>query len=220
MLSKRDVKMIRHVEKYGFITISQCYKMFFNDRAYGYDLARKRLVKLQEQGHLNSQIDYLEKNPEKIFFIDEDFSSPSKHTVYIMNTLAELVKLGADILHFSREQIWLDGSYRSDGYVVFRMYEYVFQVFIEVEGNTNHKKKPRTDIVQDFDDKYSAIIESNEPMSILYDIFNLPINDKRINPLTRILVIDQLTHSIPWEVENVSTIQVDFLFNGLGRILI
>ena len=92
MLNERDEKIIRYIENYGFVTISQCYKMFFRNRAYGYDLARKRLAKLQQKGHLLSHIDYLEKNPEKIYYIDEEYSSPSKHTIMIMNSLAEIYK--------------------------------------------------------------------------------------------------------------------------------
>ena len=29
MLNERDEKIIRYIENYGFVTISQCYKMFF-----------------------------------------------------------------------------------------------------------------------------------------------------------------------------------------------
>ena len=35
MLNERDEKIIRYIENYGFVTISQCYKMFFKNRAYG-----------------------------------------------------------------------------------------------------------------------------------------------------------------------------------------
>lgn len=222
MLNKRDEKIIRYVETYGFITISQCYKMFFRDRAYGYDLARKRLAILQQQGHLLSQIDYLERNPEKIYYIEEEHSSPSKHTILIMNSLAEVYKLDADVRYFAREQEWMGGERRSDAYILFNLNSYVYQLFVEVEGQTTKKKRSRDEITKDFNKKYMDILQSEEPFKLAYNIFNLsPENYSKLKILTRILVIDNFSHSQnPWYVTDETVIQLDFSFKKFGQILI
>lgn len=222
MLNERDLKIIRYIETYGFVTISQCYKMFFKDRAYGYDLARKRLAKLQEKGHLLSQIDYLEKNPEKIYYIEEENSSPSKHTIMIMNCLAEVYKLDSNVRYFAREQEWLDGKRRSDGYVLFNINNYVYQLFIEVEGATTKKKHSRQEILDDFNKKYTDIISSEEPLHLAYKCFNLtPDNYNKLEVITRIVVIDNFSHSnSPWYVDDEKVIQLDFSFKQFSQILI
>lgn len=221
MLNERDLKIIRYVESFGFVTISQCYKMFFRDRAYGYDLARKRLVKLQEQGHLYSHIDYLEKYPEKIYFIDENYISPSKHTILVMNALAEVYKLDAEVRYFSREQEWLDGERRSDGYIIFRINNYFYQLFVEIEGGTTKKKVSRETVTEDFNQKYTDIIDSKEPLYLAYDCLNLQPQDyDKLQLLTRILVVDNVTHTSPWYVEDHKVIQVDFSYKQFGQILI
>lgn len=222
MLNERDEKIIRYIENYGFVTISQCYKMFFRNRAYGYDLARKRLAKLQQKGHLLSQIDYLEKNPEKIYYIDEEYSSPSKHTIMIMNSLAEIYKLDANVRYFAREQEWLDGKRRSDAYMIFNLNNYVYQLFVEVEGQTTKKKKSRAEIVEDFNKKYTDILRSEEPLKLAYKCFDLtPENYDKLTILTRILVIDNFSHNnAPWYVDDEKVIQVDFSLKQFGQILI
>lgn len=219
MLNARDAKIIRHIESYGFITISQCYKMFFNNRNYGYDLARKRLAKLQEQGYMFSHIDYLEKCPEKIFYIDETYSTPKRHTIVIMNAFAEMIRLGAEPLFFKREQKWLNGKRRSDGYLLFKINSYIFQLFIEVESATTNKKTSREIIVEDFNKKYTDIFSSGEPNELIKSILNLSDNDE-INPINRILVIDDVSHIIPWYVDGVTLLQSDISLNKISQILI
>lgn len=222
MLNERDEKIIRYIETYGFVTISQCYKMFFRDRAYGYDLARKRLAKLQEKGHLLSQIDYLEKNPEKIYYIDYENSSPSKHTIMIMNSLAEVYKLDANVRYFAREQDWMDGKRRSDAYILFNLNNYVYQLFVEVEGSSTKKKRTREEIVNDFNNKYTDILNSEEPLHLAYKCFNLnPTNYDKLEVITRILVIDNFSHNnYPWFVDGEKVIQLDFSLKKFGQILI
>lgn len=219
MLNTRDAKIIRHIESYGFVTISECYKMFFNNRNYGYDLARKRLSKLQEQGYIFSHMDYLERCPEKIFYIDENFSTPKKHTIIVMNAFAEMVRLGAEPLFFKREQKWLDGKRRSDGYFLFKIDSYIFQLFIEVESATTNKKTSREIIVEDFNKKYTEIFSSDEPYKLIRNILRLSANET-VNPVNRILVIDDVTHTIPWYVDGVTLLQSDLSLNKISQILI
>ena len=37
-ITDRDKEIISYVERYGFVTISQAYNMWFSDQTYGYDL--------------------------------------------------------------------------------------------------------------------------------------------------------------------------------------
>lgn len=219
MLRERDVAIIRYIEKYGFITISQCTKMFFSDKTYGYDLARKRLAKLEKQGYFYSNLDILSNQPEKVFYIGEKNSTPTKHTILSMNVYSEIIRLSGEIIYFKKEQNWLNGTRRSDAYVLFKINDYIYQVFVEVEGGSSNKKYSRDDIVLDMSDKYSSIIESGEPKRFANTLLDLP-EDYNLNLTTRILIIDNVRHSIDWQVPNQVVIQLDFTMSKFSQILI
>lgn len=213
MLKERDLKIIRHIEEYGFITIKQAYKIFFTDRRCGYDLARRRLAKLVEQGHMKGYMDYLSTNPEKIFYIDEMYKMPSKHTLLIMDSYAEIVNIGANIIYFKREQRWEITKRRSDGYAIFIMGDYLYEVFIEVIYHIGTDRKSR---IQDMSRKYLDIIESNESAPIIHESFKSFVP----NVNTVILIVSSSVDDNEIEIDDERVVNVDYRFNGIGNILI
>lgn len=205
---------MKHIEEYGFITIKQAHKIFFNDRQTGYDLARKRLFKLAEQGHMKGYIDYLSPNPEKIYYLNDKYKSPTKHTILIMDAYAEIVNLGGRMLYFKREEKWELSNRRSDGYCIFAMEGLPYEIFIEV------KYRMGTDQVNKVDDinkKYTEILNSGECESKFKRIFN---TDKDLETYKVILVVDPYSHKTEWEVDDEKVVKVDYTFKGIGRILI
>lgn len=205
---------MKHIEEYGFITIKQAHKIFFNDRQTGYDLARKRLFKLAEQGHIKGYIDYLSPSPEKIYYLNDKYKSPTKHTILIMDAYAEIVNLGVKTLHFKREERWEQSGRRSDGYCIFVMDDYAYEIFIEV------KYRMGTDQVNKVDDinkKYTEILKSGECAKKLKNILN---TEEELDTYKVILVVDPYSHKTEWEVDDEKVVKVDYTFKGIGRILI
>lgn len=213
MLKERDLRIIRHIEEYGFITIKQAYKIFFTDRRCGYDLARRRLAKLVEQGHMNGYMDYLSTNPEKIFYIKDKYKMPSKHTLLIMDSYAEMVNLGANVLHFKREQRWDKTDRRSDGYAIFIMGDYLYEIFVEVIYHIGTDQKSRK---IDMSKKYVDIIESEESSDVLKKVIG---KDYIPNSNKVILIVSSSIDDDEIEIEDEKVVNVDYRFNGIGNIL-
>lgn len=219
MLTKRDKEIIRYIEDNGFITISQCCNMWFADRKYGYDLARKRLAEIERQEYCKSFINHKIYAPEKIFYIEKKYANPSKHTILTMNAYSEIIKLGADILYFKREQSWLEGKYKSDGFVIFKMDKYVYAVCIETIVGTG--VLPYMEQREKLNGKYYEIIYVEDEVQNAVDIVmsNYGIND-RINANKCVLIIDEIDHKNPWTVDEVRTYQIHYDMKGIGKILL
>lgn len=214
MLRERDLKIINHIDKYGFITIKQAHKIFFTDRRCGYDLARRRLAKLTEQGHMLSYMDYLSTNPEKIFYLVDDYKYPSRHTILIMDAYAEIVSLGAKIMYFKREQDWKESNRRSDGYAIFLSGGYLYEVFIEVIYHIGSDQKSR---IEDMSNKYYKILESEESSDIVSEVMN---RDDEV-PTNKVILIvnsDEKKQEIE-DFGEAKILNVNYNLSGISNIL-
>lgn len=223
MLRERDLKMINHIQKYGFLTINQAYKIFFTDRRCGYDLARRRLAKLVEQGHIKSNMDYLSSS-EKIFYLVDKYMQPSKHTILIMDTYAELVALcggvekednNKGVLEFEREQEWKSIKRRSDGYGIFIMGEYLYEIFIEVIYHIGTDRKTR---VEDMSKKYEEIIKYNVSKPLVNETLKRE-DDIPTNKIILIVSYNPYKNEINIDDNLAKIVNVDYSLKGIGNIL-
>lgn len=212
MSKERDFRIIKHIEDYGFLTIKQAHKIFFTDRRCGYDLARRRLAKLTEQGHIKSYMDYLSTNPEKIFYLKEGFKMPSKHTILIMDSYAELISIGAKPIYFKREQRWDISNRRSDGYCVFIVGEYLYELYIEVIYHIGTDKKAR---VGEMSKKYIEIIKSKESSNIVLE----KMGDRGVNVNRVILIVSSNAKEDEIIIDDEKVISVDYRLSGFVNIL-
>lgn len=216
-MKERDLKIRKHIEDFGFITIKQASKIFFQNRRCSYDLARRRLKKLVEQGFFKSYMDYLNSNPEKIFYINDKYKSPSRHTILIMDTYAEIINMGITPLYFKREQYWLESNRRSDGYMIFLKEGYMYEIFIEVIYHLGTDKKSRN---EDMNKKYQDIIESKESLEIVGDIvkktFKKTIEEDITNKV--ILILSPVEEDIA--IDNQKVVVANYQMNNIVNILI
>lgn len=214
MRKERDIRIMKHIENYGFITIKQAHKIFFNERQTGYDLARKRLLKLLQQGYIKGYMDYYSDNAEKIYYLEEDYKMPSKHTILIMDSYAEMVNLGVNMLYFKREEKWKKTNRRSDAYAVFIIDDYLYEVFVEVQNNMSNGQSYK---VQDMNKKYSDIFASGECEEKIKEITK---SEGELDSCKSVLIVDPYNHKYEWEVDNERVVKVDYTFKGIGKILI
>lgn len=213
ILQPRDREIIKHVEEYGFITISQACTIYWNDKKYAYDLARKRLDVIENLNYLKS---YKSDEPysEKIFYIEKKYMNPSKHLILEMNLYAELINIGCNIRYFKREKEWLDGDRRSDVYTLFTFNGYLYSMCAEVVINS-HKIHSFKDYQDDLIDKYNSIFNSGEINKLIQEVIK-----KDINLGTSVLLIDDIDHVNKWDLENIPSHQVDFSLKHLSKILV
>jgi hypothetical protein len=220
MITKKDVEIIKYVEEFGFITIGQCYEIWYRDRKYGYDLARKELNKLIKEQYLNGYKDTGNIYAEKIFFIQDKYKRPTRSMIIVQNVYSELCKLGAEILYFNREEEWLKsennnhGKYRSDGFVIFNLGGYVYSSFIEVVdcfstvSYTLQKKQLTT--------KYIDVLESGEAVDKIKEVTR--VNKEFSFPT--LLIADEIDHKTDFEIEDINIVKTNFKLEKLSRIFI
>jgi len=212
MLVKRDKDIISHIDEFGFLTISQAFLIWFSDINYGYDLARKHLTKIEKARYIQG---YKPKGnmenlyAEKIYFMDDKYAIPTKSMVLAMNVYAEIIRLGANMIYYHREEPWQDRKYRSDAYAIFNVDRKIYSAAIEIINTTKwtaHKKS--------LSSKYKDIFSTNEPLEKMKTITNF---NKNFDPPKLVIVSEIKTQMI---LEDIKQISVDYSLKGLIKMII
>lgn len=211
MLTNRDKEMIYHIEKYGFLTISQAYSIWWNDRKYGYDLARKRLNECILLKQIKGYKPVGNIYAEKIFYIESKFATPTKSMIICMNIYAELVRQGSGMIHFKREENWIDGKYRSDAFTIVSLNNKIYSACIEIIDTTKlsysvHKKALIS--------KYEEIYADDEIANKLMEITNL---DRKFSE-SKLIIVTELLPKTPIEIDEVEIVILDYSLRKLAQI--
>lgn len=159
MITPRDKLIFKFIEEFGGITINQCANMFFNNSTKPYDVARKRLRKLYDMKcfkYFNNLV-----TSERVYYFNKKLTP---HAVFLLDVYAKFISKGATILEFKKEDRWLDGKVRVDGFIT---YEYnslkrIACIEIDVFHETNM-------------DKYDILYQSNEIQNVYNGVFPLII---------------------------------------------
>ena len=130
ILTDRDKQLLRHIEQYKFTTIQQATDLFFRDRKYGYDMARKRLNLMVREDKLLAMKDF--KSGLNIYSLDK-IKTPSPSDILLMDFYCKLITEGCEVLMFEKEYRILDGKIRSDGFCIFKFCNYMMYSFVEVQ---------------------------------------------------------------------------------------
>lgn len=128
MLTQRDKNMLRYLEDHGAFTIYQCYQMFFKHSRYGFDLARKRLKKLEELKFIKHYTNTATK--EYVYYLDKRLSA---HELYVMSVYSTLIYEGAEIIKFQKESRFLNGDIRADALIEYSFNGYIDDIIVEVD---------------------------------------------------------------------------------------
>lgn len=200
--TEKDKLVIQHVEEYGFITIEQCKNIFYNDIVYGYDVSRVRLLKLTQSEYLKSSRVQILNSNIKFFYTEDKYKKLSLHSKLLMDYYSKLIECGVlqeDISLFKKEYTWMDGKYRSDGFIKFAFAGFDFYQIIEViASNTDIKLK-----------KYEDIFDSKEAHGICEGTF------------PRIIVIDDVIHKKSIDLERgITIIQLNHKLNNFAQIFV
>lgn len=131
MITKRDREIINFIYAIGYLSIDQCSKLFFSDRNYAYDLARKRLKKISEQADYIKPI--LNAETKQTIYVPKEvkIKKISKHDLLLLDYLAELKVLGVEV-----EKVELvpdlDGAI-PDMFIKFTFDGYRYYQFVEMQ---------------------------------------------------------------------------------------
>lgn len=204
-LTDTDHKVLRFVEEYGSITISQCQKIFYNVQNRGYEIARRRLSKLVQYKKLSVYKDmYLNMN---VYTMGKKMST---HNVLALDYYAELSKLGVEFVYFKQDQQWLNNKYFSD---IFCCYYFENKVYFDVMEFVRTKNvEPQ---------KYIDIYDSGEAHELSNQIYKEIGGNETLNQFPRLIVVDEVKHKNPLYInDNVKVIQLDFKFKNISKLLV
>lgn len=150
MITERDREIINFIYDIGFITIEQAGKLFFSESKVSYDLARRRLKKIAISS------DYIKRftntETKQIIYIPKDskLKKLSKHNILLIDYLAELKAVGADL-----EKIEIEKNFDGvipDALISFTFNGYRYYQLLEVQlrhdyVDINRFNKVLTDIL-------------------------------------------------------------------------
>jgi len=206
-LTDEDREILLYVESFGSITITQAQNMYYNRQKGGYEMARRHCKKLVNYERLNCFRD--EAFNRNVYYIDK---KPSYHTILIMDYYTALLKAGATIKYFKREQQWLNKKYYSDGYCVYSIGQKVYFDLLEVVRTKQIEVK-----------KYKEIYESHEAHDLSHQIVNEITGQKggKGELFPRLVIIDDIKHKDTLDIApDVNMIQLDFNLSNIMQLFI
>lgn len=195
MITDRDREIINFIYDFGFITIEQAGKIFFNQSNTAYDLARRRLKKIAAQGdYIKSK---LNSETRQLIYIPKESSikNVSKHDLLVIDYLAELHQLGAVL-----ENVYIEKEFNGvvpDALIIFKLGGYRFYQLLEVQL--------RHDIVN--------INRFNKVMDEILKYTN--------NVVPRLVIIQNTNKD--YETDNNTDMQIDVIktdLKGVSKVLV
>lgn len=207
-LKNRDKEIIKFIEEYGSITINQCSNIFYNHCSQKYDLSRKRLKLISENGYIKrnrkSMID------ETVYYMKRKLTD---HKLKVIDVYSRLFSKGIKVREFKMEYVVNIGkvvsgkekSYRLDGFLEFEYKGYFYSFIIEVDKTHQTSKRKLVDIYESgyFQNKYKEngmgdniypdvlIVKSNSMMmnylGYMDEEFNIDFIDWELNGIERVL---------------------------------
>ncbi|WMJ81990.1 hypothetical protein RBU49_07000 [Clostridium sp. MB40-C1] len=131
MITSRDRKIINFIDKYGFLTIDQAAKLFFGNFKTQYDIARRRLKKILENGGYIRVFKNTETNQMIYAPEDSKLRKVSKHDLLVMDYVADIKTLGAELEKIEFEKDF-DGAI-ADAFIIFKLGDYRYYHILEVQ---------------------------------------------------------------------------------------
>ena len=195
MITDRDREIINFIDEIGFATINHIADLFFNCNNFAYDLARRRLKKIKENGNYLRSVYCSEINKLIYTPYDSKKTNIKIHDIKLIDYLIKLKKLGCDVKEF--ELFPKFNNIVPDMYLkfVFDGYEYYQLVEIQlrrdnvnldrfmIEDNIKsiltrcNNTLPTIVIVQDsryiYESSYYDIIKLNTNLNDIGKVFNL-----------------------------------------------
>lgn len=149
MLMPRDREIKKFIEEQGSLTILQCQRIFFSDKKYGYEQARRRLKTMYEAGLIKCSESRNKITNEYIYYIDKILPP---HDIMLTNfySMLKLHKAQVSMFKTRPRPNYMNNKVRPDGLVVFDYFEPI-AMFLEVD--LTHK----TDI-----SKYQRLYDTGE----------------------------------------------------------
>lgn len=137
MITGRDNLIMRHIEKYGAISLSSVSRIYFNN---SYKSASRRMLQLEEEKMVNSYKNFF--TGEKIFYFDKVIAP---HDLLVMDLWNKLIDLDFEIKSFRTKKKLLQGDIIPDAFIECLYGEWTTFIILEMDLNHYTKKKKIVD---------------------------------------------------------------------------
>ena len=131
MITDRDREIINFIDKIGFSTINHIADLFFNGNNFSYDLARRRLKKIRDNGNYLRSVYCSEINKLIYIPINSKKTSVKIHDIKLVDYLIKLKKLGCNIKEF--EMFPKFNNVIPDMFVRFEFDGYEYYQMVEIQ---------------------------------------------------------------------------------------
>lgn len=131
MITDRDREIINFIDKIGFSTINHIADLFFNGNNFSYDLARRRLKKIRDNGNYLRSVYCSEINKLIYIPINSKKISVKIHDIKLVDYLIKLKKLGCNIKEF--EMFPKFNNVIPDMFVRFEFDGYEYYQIVEIQ---------------------------------------------------------------------------------------
>jgi hypothetical protein len=131
MITQRDKDIINLVDTIGFSSIKNISDMFFTNTRYGYDLARKRLKKIEESGKYVKSFRNSDTNEIVYVPFNSRLKNISIHNIKVLEYICKLKCLGCEMKTTEIEPIF--DCIKPDAYISFVFNGYLYHQLLEVQ---------------------------------------------------------------------------------------
>ncbi|MBW6411841.1 hypothetical protein [Clostridium weizhouense] len=125
MLTERDRQVLRWIEDYKAISVTQATELFFNGT---YESCRRRLKQLEDMEILKSYISQFSR--EKVYYQEKKLKD---HDLLVYDFLKVIKKRGGEIRHIKLQPQYLKGLIRPDAYIEFTLENNIYFIILEVD---------------------------------------------------------------------------------------
>ena len=151
MITEKDRLILRHIEKYSFVTLEEAKNIAFPDMKRGYEYVRTRLQRLVK---VEKRLKIIQNSALKLkLFVDIDADikkiPTSPHRIYLMDFYCKLIAAGAIVEKFDLEREWMNRTLRSDALIVYNYGGFKFRNLVEVNKSNNSLDLDRFDAAKD-----------------------------------------------------------------------
>ncbi len=125
MLTDRDRRVLKWIEGYKAISVTQATELFFNGT---YESCRRRLKQLEDMELLKSYISQFSR--EKVYYQEKKLKD---HELLVYDFLKVVKKKGGEIRQIKLQPQYLKGLIRPDAYIEFTLENNLYFIILEVD---------------------------------------------------------------------------------------
>lgn len=195
-INEKTKDILSFIEKYGFITAKICSRTVYKEYSQNYQLASRKLRKMEQGGLLQR---YLDNSNEFIYQINKKHVTPHKY--YLINFYSRLYEKVDNVELFEIEKSWNISHKRNDGFIIYKNDNSFYSLLIEIDYSHFTSK-----------DKLDSLYESKEVQKYFKD--NYGINDY----FPTVVVISMLGNTKYRNVE-FDYLSLDFNFTDINKLI-